>query len=630
MATHDNTSTTLGARVAITGMAFALGSKVIPIREKVRTIHKTDSEGKMTDEKVDPADEFSKAMNGLGIESSSVAGKGEDIITCGTRAVLNLCFLYGLKLNEINTLTFATESPEDASRNHAIEIVKEVNKISAKLLKAGIEIGELDTMNSTNHQSACVAGVASLSDMAFRGVVGKAIIVTSDDAKYQLGSKADETGGFGATAILVEDATVAKRGLFISNEILGHYSRSVPDFLKPILNVIDERLGVALVNKYPIVFGEYSEYVYLLDTYKSMKKAFAANSKNINDFSEIKDNYVLISHTPYPKMPEKSLAYLLRHFAHKKPELEAKLEHEMEEMARKEGKTAMKEPLLDGFSNLETTIKFIVDVEGFYVHLSSILESTERMNSILRDEAIVKVEEELRSQAKFISQNLIGELKEAKVKFAVSGELLSAMDATIAKLELLKSNEHGIANIKEAFEGIHKITDAYIKLDKEYNKAVRKTETFKQLAKEMHIEESVKYSRRIGNIYTGSSFIALMSYLASNTDEWRTIGFSGFGSGSQSHYSELRAQDVGYMVTAIQKNAEVEFKNQAKISAEEYEKIRCSKHHATEEELIAENSILHRISGLATSKLERFVELREQMDVMKDLIRKPTENKIRA
>ncbi|MDE1804859.1 MAG: hypothetical protein KGH59_03705 [Candidatus Micrarchaeota archaeon] len=600
---RDSEKATYPHKVAITGMAFALGSKKINIEDKVQTIRKTDSKGRMLNEKVDPVDELDKAFIGLGVESSSVAGVGEDIITGGARAILNLCFLYNLNLSDVKTFVFATESPEDISRNHAVEIVRIVNKISAELLKRGIDIGELDTKNSTNSQSACVAGVASLSDMAFRGVVGKALIVTSDDAKYQLGSGPDETGGYGATAVLVEDAKAAKGGIRVSSDILGHYTRSVPDFLKPILDVLNESRGIAIVNKYPIVFGEYSEYVYILDTYRAMKKAFEQQEgKSIEDLTAIKDSHVLISHTPYPKMPAKALSYLVRHFAHNDKSTELKLALEMKDA---------KEPFLEGFEGLEKTIKFIVDVEGYYVHLSGIIEAKERLAGTLKDEVMQEVERELSSKVGRMASMLMKELESIKEKYNLKGKLLATANTAIMDLSNIQTGSSTVEDVRKAFNGIHSIVKEHIREDKKYTKAIRGTSAFKDLAKSMHIEDTIVYSSKVGNIYTGSSFLALMSYLA-NSGPYKKIGFSGFGSGSQSHYTEMEACDADYIASRIRKNAEVEFGSQEKIDAKRYESIRCAR-NLTDEELARENSIIRRLSGFEEVDYNRLVAHAEKL-----------------
>ncbi|MDE1856118.1 MAG: hydroxymethylglutaryl-CoA synthase family protein [Candidatus Micrarchaeota archaeon] len=586
---QENVASTLrdgdNPKVAITGMYLALGNAQVEIEQKVKTIYQVDEKtGRLTDKKVDEVKELGKARDGLGIESSSVADLGEDTITGAVRSVLGLCFQYNLNLNDVRHFFFASETPDDGSKANTIDIAAEVNKASKELLAAGIDIGMLKPQTAIHNQSACVAGVADLADMALRGINGKALIVTSDNAKYQLGASADTTGGFGSVAVLVEPADTVKSGIFLSSKAVGRESRSISDFLKPVEDVINEKNGTAIINKYPIVFGEYSEAAYLLLTYRAARASMIEGGRSIEDMKFIIENMVLVPHMPYPTMPKKILSYYIRHRARSDPSLKESLSAQIKD---KDGKL-IAEPFLAGFNNLERTLKFIVDVEGYVVKLRSTMESFERSREVLSEKIIHEKERKIQNCIEYVSGVIVKELEDVIGSYGLSGKMLLEVQSTIKRLQTMHNDSNTLEDVCEAFgsygdargagrSGILGLIKEFRLADKEYNKKLQDTAEYKQMYKALHIGVVSEYGKKVGNIYTGSTFMALMSYLGNNVDGFdREIWLSGFGSGSESYSIRGKAINPEPLATNIKQNFWVEFTQQKKLTAPEYEAIRCS------------------------------------------------------
>ena len=286
-------------RLRIAAISYYTGELSITSDEKAKTIKGIS----------DFALEAEKVKKGLGIYAGSVANVGETPITAAAMAIVKMSLSYNVKLSEIQNLYYNTESPNDISQNNGIAVINAVNQMSRVLKQQSkIDIGDLSESVIVMHsQSACVSGVATLSNIGINGIRGKSIVVTSDDARYKFGTNADETGGFGAMVLLLDPN--AARGIAIS-DMVGSSRSNVVDFIKPIDYPTDEDKGVSTVSKYAVVFGKYSEYVYMLHTYKAMKQLFEKSKININDLSSFTEKYAIVGHVPYPGMVNKAVGNL--------------------------------------------------------------------------------------------------------------------------------------------------------------------------------------------------------------------------------------------------------------------------------------------------------------------------------
>ncbi|MDE1850911.1 MAG: hypothetical protein KGH54_03925 [Candidatus Micrarchaeota archaeon] len=547
-----------GSNVNITAITCSLGRLIIDAENKAITI-----EGKKSVE-----DEIAKMRKGMGIESSTVADYGEDIITEAALGVVKYALYYGQRLDDVKKVVLVTESGLDLSKNPAISVIKLVNEIGNKLRESGHEIGTLSPNVRLSGQSACVSGVANLADMAVGGSLGsgKMIIVTTDNALYKYGDKADETGGFGVTVTTLEGSEAAKgKGLSVSASMMGSQSRDVWDFYKPILNMVKKETGIDLVSKFAIVNGDHSEYAYLSAAIGSLKKAFIGREDELRDFDAFKKKYVLVPHIPYPTMPRKDIAYMLRHFSR----------HDTRVRETMEAQVGGKEPFLEGFDNLEGELKFIVDIQALFTMADGILKLVDRLDD---PELRRKVLDKSNTHAKDIAEGMIQKLEEIEKRYRLCEKLKNAVHHAKANLtEVMEGREimgGGIYDVVYSFNRINKIINAFIEKDKEYTKRLREAPLFCELAADLKIDEAIALSKKTGNIYTGSAFLALMSYIANTENNGKDIIFFGYGSGYEGYVCVLRAREIEEMRGTIRSNIQLEFKNKEPINAEQYTRIR--------------------------------------------------------
>ncbi|MEM3851211.1 MAG: hydroxymethylglutaryl-CoA synthase [Candidatus Micrarchaeaceae archaeon] len=555
--------------IGILGMSRYV-SLFLPTEEKVKVIENVKS--------ID--DELEKVSKGLGFtEGYSIANVGETAITGAAMAIVKLAIQYKLNLSNIKNLWYSTETPSSLAANDAVAIRDAVNKLARVLREKGIaDIGRLDPEDMRHNQSACVSGVESLfSISAVGGISGDTLIVTSDVAYYKWGSKEDETGGYGSTAIYVGNIDKNASALRIT-QYRGSSQSDNPDFDKRVLKDSDERTGIAKVAKYPIVFGPYSEIKYMLNAFVAIEKAL--NSKGIDiNAKNFFDTIVFAGHTPYPAMPQKALANLIIHFARVDAEFREKIMSEIaeaiaqdEKLSKKYKDTKIEIPYIDGFETQRETFEFILDVEGLIFKLKQESEASRLSGN---NGSTHNAPDKSRMKARA----LLDCLAEYRDKYNIKkgGEIDRLFEDIEAKLDQIKSAGGSLSDLINAFSKIEQYVDSYINRNKDFNSMVRQTKTYKAIAKKMNIEESLKLSRSTGNIYTGSAFQSLMSLVAySNPEELegKHILFTGFGSKEGAYVILLEPQNIKGLAEILLKNAEFDRENREKITAEEYRSIR--------------------------------------------------------
>ncbi|MDN5900282.1 MAG: hydroxymethylglutaryl-CoA synthase [Brachybacterium sp.] len=190
------------------------------------THHVVDLAELAEDAGVDPA----KYHIGLGQDRMSVPTADEDIVTMGAEAALPLLQRHGT--DGIRTLLFATESGVDQSKS------------------AGLFVHELlglpRTMRVVEFKQACYGATAALqSALGFvaRNPEERVLVISSDVARYELGSAGEPTQGAGAVAMLV----AADPALLEIEPVSGVAARDVDDFWRPndsTTAVVDGRLSL--------------------------------------------------------------------------------------------------------------------------------------------------------------------------------------------------------------------------------------------------------------------------------------------------------------------------------------------------------------------------------------------------
>lgn len=167
--------------------------------------------------------EFAKLNKGLGLNQMAILDSDEDAATLAAEAIYNLVTTYDIKLNEVGRIYLGTESALDGAKptaTYALEMLQN---------KLGENLNHIDVVDLT---FACIGGVDALQnsmDWIRANPARKAIVVASDQAKYELASSGEYTQGGGAVAMLLSSnpKLIAFDGTF------GVSTSGASDFFKP-------------------------------------------------------------------------------------------------------------------------------------------------------------------------------------------------------------------------------------------------------------------------------------------------------------------------------------------------------------------------------------------------------------
>ncbi len=213
--------------------------------------------------------EYDKYRIGIGQEIMAVAPPDEDIVTMAASAA------YPLReaLDDVSMILFATESSIDQSK-------------AAGLFVHGL-LGLPARCRVVEMKQACYSATLALR-LAVQSVAtnpgSKVLVLTSDIARYELGSPAEPTQGAGAVAMLISDHP---RILTLDPEA-GIHSEDVMDFWRP--NYRDEA----------VVEGKASTRIYL-HTLKHAWTHYAEQTGRLPD-----DFDYCCYHSPFTSMARKA------------------------------------------------------------------------------------------------------------------------------------------------------------------------------------------------------------------------------------------------------------------------------------------------------------------------------------
>jgi hydroxymethylglutaryl-CoA synthase len=243
-----------------------------------------------------------KLIKGLGLHKMSFPDVHQDVVTFATNAVYQLLQDENLKPQEISRIYVGTESGIDASKPIASYIVQLLEK----------QYGEktFQHCDVTDITFACIGAVDALQttlDFIRLNPNKKAIVVATDNAKYDLNSTGEYTQGAGAIAMLIE---FNPKILAFSQEF-GVSTQGVFDFFKPrryfskdeILNTDEnpEWFGileneVAFYKEQPVFDGQYSNQCYI----NRISDAYFHYKKVTNQEGIIYQNWEnILMHLPY-------------------------------------------------------------------------------------------------------------------------------------------------------------------------------------------------------------------------------------------------------------------------------------------------------------------------------------------
>ena len=243
-----------------------------------------------------------KLIKGLGLQKMSFPDVHNDVVTFATNAVFKLLQQEQINPQEISRIYVGTESSVDSSKPIASYITA--------LLEQHYGSGSFRKCDTLDMTFACIGAVDALQttlDFIRLNPTKKAIVVATDNAKYDLNSSGEYTQGAGAIAMLI---TANPRLLAFSNEV-GISADGVFDFFKPrrnftkneILNTTDnpEWFGIleneiSIYKEQPVFDGHYSNECYINRT----SEAYFNFKELTNKTESIYKNWEnVLMHLPY-------------------------------------------------------------------------------------------------------------------------------------------------------------------------------------------------------------------------------------------------------------------------------------------------------------------------------------------
>lgn len=243
-----------------------------------------------------------KLIKGLGLQKMSFPDVHNDVVTFATNAVFKLLQQEQINPQEIARIYLGTESSVDSSKPIASYITA--------LLEQHYGLGTFRKCDTLDMTFACIGAVDALQttlDFIRLNPTKKAIVVATDNAKYDLNSTGEYTQGAGAIAMLI---TSNPKLLAFSNEV-GVSADGVFDFFKPrrsfskneILNTTDnpEWFGileneVSIYKEQPVFDGHYSNECYINRT----SEAYFSYKELTNQSESIYKNWEnVLMHLPY-------------------------------------------------------------------------------------------------------------------------------------------------------------------------------------------------------------------------------------------------------------------------------------------------------------------------------------------
>ena len=243
-----------------------------------------------------------KLEKGLGLIKMTLPDVHQDVVVFGANALTKLILENEINLNEISRIYVGTESGIDSSKPISSYLINLMEQ------KFGEDtLAECDVVDFT---FACIGGVDALQnciDFVKLNPTKKAIVVTTDFAKYDLNSTGEYTQGAGALAMLV----TSNPRIIAFDENWATSTKGVFDFFKPYRTISKEAITknenndpwfdnleaeIEVHKDQPVFDGQYSNQCYMDRTrnaYFSFKKLKNTTETLYNTWNSI------IMHLPY-------------------------------------------------------------------------------------------------------------------------------------------------------------------------------------------------------------------------------------------------------------------------------------------------------------------------------------------
>lgn len=243
-----------------------------------------------------------KLEKGLGLLKMTLPDTHQDSVVFAANALTKLIQDNQIDLNEIARIYVGTES--------AIDNAKPIGSFLVDLMEQKFGENTLAECDVVDFTFACIGGVDAMQnclDYIKLNPAKKAIVVTTDFAKYDLNSTGEYTQGAGATAMLI---TVNPRIIAFENHWATN-TKGVFDFFKPHRTIAKETITgntnneawfdnleaeIEIHKDQPVFDGQYSNQCYMDRTrnaYFSFKKLKETSATLYNSWNSI------IMHLPY-------------------------------------------------------------------------------------------------------------------------------------------------------------------------------------------------------------------------------------------------------------------------------------------------------------------------------------------
>jgi hydroxymethylglutaryl-CoA synthase len=243
-----------------------------------------------------------KLEKGLGLLKMTLPDTHQDVVVFGANALTKLILDNQINLSEIARIYVGTESAIDSS--------KPISSFLIALMDQKFGENRLENCDVVDFTFACIGGVDALQnciDFVSLNPSKKAIVVTTDMAKYDLNSTGEYTQGAGALAMLI----TSNPKIMAFDNHWATSTKGVFDFFKPLRNISKAEITgnnnnepwfdnleaeIEVHKSQPIFDGQYSNQCYMDRTrnaYFSFKKIKNISGNLYNSWTSI------VMHLPY-------------------------------------------------------------------------------------------------------------------------------------------------------------------------------------------------------------------------------------------------------------------------------------------------------------------------------------------
>lgn len=243
-----------------------------------------------------------KLEKGLGLLKMTVPDTHQDTVVFGANALTKLILDHDINVNEIARIYVGTESAIDGS--------KPISSFLIELMEQKFGENTLAECDAVDFTFACIGGVDALQnciDFVKLNPTKKAIVVTTDFAKYDLNSSGEYTQGAGALALLI----TSNPRIIAFDTDWAISTKGVFDFFKPYRTILKETITgnksnepwfenleaeIEIHKDQPVFDGQYSNQCYMDRT----KAAYFSFKKLKNTSETVYETWKsIVMHLPY-------------------------------------------------------------------------------------------------------------------------------------------------------------------------------------------------------------------------------------------------------------------------------------------------------------------------------------------